>query len=204
MNALVIGDNEYVIPTDFTISEWREVMSKPDDEAIIAACLKCSEEEARSIPDDTKELLLAFLQQALFPSQSYRKSNMKDFDRFSFGEFVDLEVYHALGVIKHIEEISKMLHKDLSHDVKISEVWSGYLAYSRYRKALFFSYKNLFESSGSSEEGQPVNVASKWYDVVMTVANGDLTKMNEITDMPTIKVLNWLAWNKDKQRELQQ
>lgn len=204
MNTFVIGDNEYVIPRDYLLSDWKDVLSQDDDDSIISKSLKCTLEEVALIPPDTKHLLIAFLQQSLFPPFTHNKSVLKDFDQFSFGEFVDLEVYLNLGPVQYIEEIARLLYKDLDDSIKISDVWSGYLAYGRYRKALFFSYKNLFTNSGDSEESDKVHPASQWYDVIMTIAGGDLTKMDEITDMPTKKVLNWLAWNKDKQRELQQ
>ena len=208
MNALVINDNEYQVPTDVSISKWMEaakVAGNPD--SYISVLIDCPVEEVGLVPEETKALVMAFLIQTMFPSGAFARGIGVEFDSLSFGEFVDMEVYLDRGIDNHMDDAAAIIVKDFNPDMTMSQVWPVYKTYLNWRKALYYNYRNLFGSVDDdlSEEQQTnpsADAATMWFEIVMAVAQGDITRMDEITDMPTIRVLNWLAWNKQKQMEL--
>ena len=85
----------------------------------------------------------------------------------------------------------------------ISGVWTGIQNFISYRNSLYKNYTNLF---GGEEDGY-VQVETKqttqdikkiWYDIILTLADGNFLYIDEVTDKSLVSAFNWLAWNKDR------
>lgn len=201
MNALVINDNEYQVPADINMDKWMDaakVVGNPD--SYISVLIDCPVEEVAIVPEDTKVLVMAFLYQLCFPSFSYKKSQAVDFNKLTFSDFIDCEVYIDRGLENHLKDIMSVIVKDYNDSLNISQVWSVYQSFLNWRNAFYYNYKNLFNLNVEREEseGKKESAAMVWYNVVMVVCEGDITKMDEVLEMPVSKVMNWLAWNKDQ------
>lgn len=206
MNKLVINENEYTVPSDMNLDDWMAAVKLGDNtNSFIAQAIGCPEENLELVPEETMLIVAAFLNEACFPKLSTNRSKLKNFDDFNFATFIDLEVYLSMGADSKMKEIVSLIFEDINPDeAMISQVWSGYLGYTNWRGVMFRNYKNLFNVSSGDEEGGPeVNIPKMWHDLLLVVANGDITKTDQILEMPVRKVLNWLAWNKEKQLEIQ-
>ena len=60
-------------------------------------------------------------------------------------------------------------------------------------------YPELYESDGTSSQHQ-INFAKKWkgYSSIFDLANGDIQKMDEVTNLPLEQCLLFLAYKSDK------
>lgn len=130
-----------------------------------------------------------------------RQLQLPNFESLNFGEFVDLDVYINLGVDRHINEMLEVL--------KITTQWADEAIYAieqyqKYRTYIYRQYKSLFgldeKDFVPQEETQQdsMKVAREWYKIIVSLANDDITKLDEITSQPLKKVLNFMALQKEQ------
>lgn len=210
MHTLVINDKEYGLPSDLTLTQWKAVMkSSASTDDVIKIVFGCSDEEVSMIPEQTKTVAVGFVSNMLFPvidptSIGYLNHKVLDFDTITFGEFIDLEVYNSEGIEKNIIEMVQVLYKAANvDDWPISACWNGVHRFLTWRNMVYHNYKNLFEST-ESDDDNPVSLRHMWYDVAMIVAQNNILNLEPVLNRPLIECLNWLAWNKDQQRKLQE
>lgn len=79
-----------------------------------------------------------------------------------------------------------------------------------FRQILTRQYEGLFPSTNDGEEVELIDPNEpktqqqifserwSWYSIVRDLANGDLTRFDEITNLPLVMVLNDLSYNKEK------
>jgi hypothetical protein len=123
-----------------------------------------------------------------------------DFDSITFGQWVDLDVYLSNGITKHLSDIVDVLYdiKD-GGDKYFIEVMGDVTKYINYRKHIYLQYKELFNSPSDDDSPKmPQNPAKTWHSILMTVCDDDITKINQVLDMPLIMVFNFLAHRKEK------
>ena len=124
-----------------------------------------------------------------------------NFEELTFGQFVDLDVYVTLSIDQHISQILELLEVTTEYSDEAQYVIEQYI---KYRTFVYRQYKTLFglDDSDFTDESKDsvadkMQVARNWYKVIVNLAQNDLTKMDEITDMPLKKVLNFMALQKE-------
>jgi hypothetical protein len=153
--------------------------------------------------EETLTLAVAFVVQML---NLRVPTDMKDLETLSFGEFIDLDIYLNMGADKHYDKIFEIL------EVKKDLVEFGLYAidtYNKYRIYIYRQYKKLFEleddafeaDAESTETIDPLSLARNWYKIIVSLANEDLLKIDEVTEQPLKKALNFMAYQKEKQLE---
>lgn len=212
MASLVIGDNEYQVPSDLSLDKWLELnrwTSNPIKFVSIGMDMPVA--EAAKIPEETLALAAALLVAIMNPDWTPLKTKLWSHPLISFpdltlGQFIDLETYVA-DYNKQMPNMVKVLYdiEDID-DVKLGDVYSAIKSYMAWRTSLYKQFARLFNIDDETEEVIEDNKATKsvghiWMDITMTLANNDFTKMDYVLGQPIISALNWLAWNKDKQRE---
>jgi hypothetical protein len=72
--------------------------------------------------------------------------------------------------------------------------------YIKYRLQILDTYKGLFEDNeedDDEEEEKEVkekkSTTENWLNIIYQLSKGDITKANEVTNLPHIMVLNWLS-----------
>lgn len=79
--------------------------------------------------------------------------------------------------------------------------------YNNYRTHIYRSYKKLFEIEDHQFDGEidtnfdPLQVARNWYKIIVSLAKDDLLKIDEVTNQPLKKALNFMAYQKERQLE---
>lgn len=211
MHKLVIDNNEYEFPDDLTLDQWKQMMAKgTTEDEVISIVLACPIRDVEKVPKKTKEVVLGFIAQMVFPdiepmNIGYMGYKLIDFDSMSFGKFIDLDVYLDMGIENSIEDIVKAIYNcDNVSSWPITSCWNGVKRFIMWRNALFFNYRNLFESSSDGEDTPSDSKARMWYDVSMVIAENKLMNLEYIHSQSVIECFNWLAWNKDYQRKLKQ
>ena len=73
------------------------------------------------------------------------------------------------------------------------------LFFCKFASGLSERYPELFESDGTTSQHQ-ANFAKKWknYTAVFELAQGDIQKMDEVTNLPLEQCLLYLAYRADK------
>jgi len=211
MSVLLIGDNEYKIPEELTLGKWI-MLSKigiDNPRRFVAYAFDLPLDKADLLEDRHLELAGAFIMQLMFPNTT-SKLKLKDFNKFNLGNFIDCEVMMDGGNDKMIELCDLIYEEKITKDTPISQVYAGYNAYIKYRNMLYFNYKELFGIDDEPNEVVEVQQYNKvdnahmWYDLVMILADSKFLNINQVVSRPVAECFNFLAWNKDKQRQKMQ
>lgn len=156
-------------------------------------------DDKTDLDQETQKLLLSIF----FGMIQEEEIKLKDFETITFGEFVDIEVYLAQGTTKTLDKILKIIApycKDINGGLYALN------KYLQFRQFLFKQYKGLFSTNETSDEDEkpehPEKIAFRimksWYKIIVDLAGGDILKMDNITDQPYKKVLNFMAHQKEQ------
>lgn len=209
MNALVINKKEYPMPESLTVRQWMDIASLNSNhedyrQRVIQIVFGIPFDLIELVPDKTIDLVVAFVIAVMQQRPEYSLEwKMIDFDKLTFGQFIDLDVYLSGGLDKHLDSVCNLLYnlKD-SKDKNFEDVIGGVNNYINYRKHLYDSYKKLFNTEEISESEQDNRVsippAKSWFNVVVSLADNDLTKIDQILEKPVITVFNFMAYRKEQ------
>lgn len=215
MFKLVIGDKEYEVPHYLQISKYQEMMkwnmiSSEDWPEIVNIVMGVPKDQISLIPEETLELAISVIMALFSPSMVVRKQiddyQLLDFTQITLGQWIDLEQAISLGVDRNIVDIVKVLYSvsDPS-EWPLEYVYGAVHKFLNWRSQIYGAYRRLFNSDDPQPESESQRpVAKVWYDIVMVLADGRFLDIDSVTDRKVIECFNWLAWNKDQQRKLQQ
>ena len=76
----------------------------------------------------------------------------------------------------------------------------GFFLLSRFISGLSDRYPELFEEQGGDITQHQINFGKKWgaYSTIVQLAKEDITRFDEITNLPLEKCLLYLAYQSDK------
>lgn len=202
-----IDNKAYKFPARLTMDQWAHLVDNFDfhnpehHPQILNYVTGAPVDQLEKADENTLVLAIALVVQML----NYRvPTNIKNFEEITFGEFIDLDIYLNMGTTKHYKEILEIL------DVKKEGAEFCMYAieqYNNYRTFIYRSYKKLFEIEEDEFEGSedasfdPLQVARNWYKIIVSLAGDDLLRIDQVTDQPLKKALNFMAYQKEKQIE---
>jgi len=155
--------------------------------------------------DELNEILTEYDWINTFPIAP-TKSNFK---HLTFGKFIDLENYctektpienidKICATIKGYELLTFECEKILSEP--ITKHYATLENYIKYRLQILDTYKGLFEDNedeiddeDEKEIKEKKSTGENWLNIIYQLSKGDITKANEVTELPHIMVLNWLS-----------
>ena len=200
-----VNNSTWQIPERITIDEWVSLQkwdfaNEKHWPYIIHDLLYIPLEDLQEAEEDSLQLFMGFLIGAV------NKRTLKqqvDFNKLKFGEFVDLDCFVSLGVEKNIYNMLEVL--------QVTTPWSNEALaiieqYMQWRNTIYKQYKNLFglqdsdfeEAAEADDMFNPKEVSRGWYTVIVDLANGDVLKMDAVTEEPLHKILTFLQIKKEK------
>lgn len=144
--------------------------------------------------------------------------NLVSLKRLSLGEFIDLEHYFANDYIKNLTNICAIRYRNADekynydptdranefNELPITDVYGIIPEYLKFREEFIKAYENLFmpdieetddldpEDKKEEEEEKRVQKWS-WERVIYDLCNGDITKTEQVTELPLVMVFNFLS-----------
>ena len=204
-----INDKAYKFPTGLTMEQWAHIVEHYDfynyeDHAdIIHYLTEAPLDILKAADPEILELAMAFV---IRMANVRVPVDMINFEDLTFGQFIDLDIYLNMGVTKYYKEILEILGVD-----KEGAEFCMYAieTYNKYRVYIYRQYKKLFEIEDSAfdedvEQEAPtdnLSVARNWYRIIVELAHQDILKIDEVTDQPLKKALNFMAYAKEQQLE---
>ncbi len=212
MLDIIIEDEKYGIPEDFTIKKFVEVVKWDLEEQfywtrIISDALDIPYDKADMIPVEKKQVILVFIMGLLYPKvyevkKEYKGGKLKDFTKLNLGEFIDLDIMLTNGLTSIYGIIEKLYGIKAKDDMMISEVYPAVLYYLNFRKQIFKEYENLFGLNDNDgymeEEGETIPIEYKWYELIVALADGKFLDITEVVKRPVKEAFNFLSYMKDK------
>lgn len=207
MIKVTVEDKKYKIPERFTLQQWKEMVSWDFDQPqnwrrIIEAGCGIPQAELRGARADSLQLFIGFI---IAHMNQRREYELVDFNKLTFGQFVDLDCYIALGIDKNLEPMLDVL--------EVKPKWADEALwmidqYVMWRTTVYRQYKTLFGLNDKDfedyqaehgEDWDPMSIPKGWYRIIVELANENILNIDAVTDQPLKKVLNFMALNKEKQ-----
>ena len=204
---IIVNKQVYKFEDRLTIEQWQAVMQY---DFMIPMNWPTIINKVTGVPlkllikgsQDTLELGAAIIVQMCNARQETKITPM---DKLSFGEFIDLDSWIAMGTQNHLKDMGGILAPNSKY---ADEVLWAIEQWSNYRMWIFRQYAGLFDLDEQDETEpdpdvmpDPTSVARNWYKIIVDLANDDVLKLDDITELPLIKALNFMALRKEKQLE---
>lgn len=139
------------------------------------------------------------------------------FNKLSLGQLVDLNMFVTTAPpLEVIHKVNAILYgatsenfetmQELVKSQPISPMYTALTDFLQYRSKLLENYSELFDTPDELEEGEEeteedkqVNVYNKWawQKMIYDLADGDIVKAKQVTDLPHIMCFNWLLMQKE-------
>lgn len=153
--------------------------------------------------DISEDSLVVGVSLVLHQVSAQRECKLVDFTKLTFGEFLDLDVYLVLGMEKHMDAILDLIC--VKKPKYIDEALWAITQYAHFRISTYRQYSGLFGLNDKGEQDDvddesfnPQLIAKNWYKVIVNLAQNDITKLDEVTDQPLKKALNFMSLQKEQ------
>ncbi len=209
MIKLKINNEEWVVPERFSVQQWMDLMKWDFKEVlnhprIVHIATGVPIEKLLLADSEAIVLAMSLIVNALELRTPCEKG-IKNFEDLKFGEWVDLDVYVALGVDKHLDKCMSILGKYVKN---ADEALWIIEKYANWRTSVYRSYSVLFGlnepkdvEDEKAEVQDKMSVARSWYDIIVSLSNEDILNIDRVVEQPYKKVFNFMARQKQKQLE---
>ena len=198
-----LEDKEYSIPSSMTIDQWSRAIKFDMSEPlywphIVNAVTGAPLSTLKRVSEDSLELAIVFIAQQM---NEREEVDMMNLENMTFGQWVDLDVYSSLGIDKHFKDMLDILAP--TADTAAQALWV-LDKYTQYKKFILNQYKELFGLEDIAPEDtetvdtDPLQAARSWYRIIVDLAGKDVLKLDEVTEQPLKKILNFMALQKEE------
>ena len=217
MAQININNKSYEIPERLTIEQYSKAMAFDwEDSKYYAHIVSQLTGAPIALLQKANEESLALAVALIVHQMNQRtKVGMFNLADLTFGQFIDLDVWISLGVDKHLQDMADILTPKAKW---ADEAMWAVDEFAKFRTFTYRQYKVLFNVNDKElEEAKeklhlqpdPMQVARSWYKVIVSLAQEDILKLDDVTEQPLRKALNFMALQKEKvmeeqQRQLQQ
>ena len=206
---MTIEDVVYEIPQELTLEQWSKAIKFDMGEemfwphiihAVTGAPVKLLKEADR----DALELAIVFIAGTMGRRTPVEMMELED---MKFGEWIDLDVFLAIGIDKHFTDVINIIAPKAT---TASEALWALDKYSIFKKHVLTQYKELFgivedeEIEDTEEVQDPMQSAHSWYKVIVGLANDDVLKLDAVTALPYKQAFNFMALKKQEALEEQE
>ncbi len=130
-----------------------------------------------------------------------KEVEMLNLDEITFGQFIDLDVYLTIGLDKHFKDIAKILCPNSNFSDEVMWAIEKYVAFRTYT---YRQYKILFGLTDNDiydaepDEIKKTQIAKSWYNIIVNIAKENILYIDQVTEQPLKKALNFMALQKEK------
>lgn len=208
MIRMTIEDVVYEIPQDLTVEQWAAAIKfdmgvKAFWPHIIHSVTGAPVNLLKEADEDALELGVVFIASTMSKRQEVE---MMALEEMTFGQYVDLDVYSSMGIDKKFKDILDIIAPEAT---TAAQALYALDKYSVYKKHILNQYRELFGLDEYEEDDEPtvndpMQAAHSWYKIIVGLANEDVLKIDEVTEQPLKKILNFMALQKQQALEEQE
>ena len=215
MVTININNKAYKMPERLTVEQYHTMLQFDWEDPtfypkIVGTLIGCNPLKLVNAPQDSMVLAISFIVKSM---NERKECETIDMENIKFGEFVDLDVYLSLGLEKHFKDIIELIAPKAKW---ADEAMWAIERFAHFRTYTYRQYKILFgvtdkelEDAEYKADIDKMQVARSWYKVIVSLAGDNVLNIDEVTEQPLKKVLNFMALQKEKvleenQRQLQQ
>jgi hypothetical protein len=203
-----INEKQYKIPDRLTVDQYHKAIQFDWSDTkyypmIVAQLTGAPIKQLMLADQDAMLLAIGFMVKAM---NDRTECKMMDLDDITFGQFIDLDVYLTGGLDQNFKSIIDIIAPRAIH---ADEAMWAVDKYADFRTYTYRQYSALFGINDRATQEELEDeipktkdaAARAWYKIIVGLANGDVLKIDEITDQPLRKMLNFMALQKEQQLE---
>lgn len=213
--SFTIGANEYTVPDIVTVDLFQKAVSWDledikNHKPFVSTLTECPLFELNKMDDDTFNVILAVCVSRMNFEDTELKRSIKSFqlvdlDSLTFGKFVDMDIFIADGLTKHLIQLIAILY-DMPESIvaraDIKDYWQAVMMVNEWRNNVYREYDEFFdlkESDGSEEvKFQINNLQLMWYEAILVLAEHKFLDIQHVVERPYKEALNFLTWKKNQ------
>lgn len=202
-----INDKQFAIPDRLTVAEYSKAIQFDWSDSkyypmIISQLTGAPLPLMSKANDEILHLGMGFVVKSM---NDRKECKMLDLEGLTFGQWVDLDVYLTGGLDTNIEKIIAILTPDAKWADEAMWAIDQYAAfrtyiYRQYSVLFGINQKQTFDELEPETKDKQAN-ARAWYKIIVGLANGDILKLDEVTEQPLKKTLNFMSLQKEQQLE---
>ena len=207
MVTININNEKFEIPQRLTVEQyhaalqfdWADTKYYP---MIVAQLIGISPHHLIGAAEESLTLAITFIINSM---NKRKETKMVDLEAITFGQFIDCDVYLALGLDKHFKDLAEMIAPQTKW---ADEAMWAIDQYAAYRTYTYRQYKTLFgisdrevDTVATEEVTDKMAIARGWYKVIVSLAQDNILNIDAVTDQPLKKALNFMALQKEKIQE---
>lgn len=132
--------------------------------------------------------------------------SLKNFDEFTFGDFIDIDIMVADGLTGHATEIASKIY-DMPYnqmaEIDVKKVFPSLIAMSKFRERVYKEYDEFFDLGTRNEANDDIemsinNLQLMWYEAVLVLADHHFLNIQHVVERPYKEALNFLTWKKNE------
>ena len=207
-----IGAKEYEVPEVITVDRFEKAMAwdlqdLKNIKPFVASLIDCELPSLNLLDEEVFHIISGVCISRIHVSDCKMEARLglypvRDWDSLTFGEWVDIDTFMAMGVTQNVAKIASILYDAPEEYVKkmdIKRVWGAIIEASKWREAIYKEYDEFFEiGEGSGESDGKANVQLMWYNSIIVLADEDFLKIHQVVERPYKEALNFLTWKKAK------
>lgn len=209
-----IGEDTYEVPTELTTSRFEQAMSwdiedPKNHKPFVSAITECPLQVLNLLDENTFNMILAVCVSILPVEGTLNRQNgvyvLKEFDEFNFGDFIDIDIYIADGLTKHVVDLVAKLYSmpvKVAAEIEVNRIWTALIAISKWRELVYKEHDEFFELSNSSGDNDQEftinNLQLMWYEAVLALADHQFLNIQHVVQRPYKEALNFLTWKKNE------
>ena len=207
-----IDTEVYEIPDRLTVEQYAQVLAYDWQDPkwypmILSQVSGAPAEVLMEVPTDSLSLGMSLV---IALVNQREECPITQFTDLTFGQFIDLDVWLSMGLDKHLQSIAEIIAPEADGAAQV--MWA-IDKFAEFRIYTYRQYSALFglserEIDQAIDEGHTtadkLYLARSWYKVIVTLAGDDILNIDQVTDQPLTKALNFMAYQKERILETQQ
>lgn len=206
MVTLNIDGNRYKISGDPTVEQWMSLMKYEFEELahwphIIREITDLPLEVVNQLSLDQQRLAVVMIASAV---TERKPMDISDFNDLTFGHWIDIEYYLAMGLDKSMKLVLKRLEAETDSAQQALWIIEKYSAwrenmYKQYTALFSYDDPDLDEYAEAAPKQSPMQIAKSWYNILVDLSGDNILNIEAITKLGVKEVFNFMATRKEKQ-----
>jgi hypothetical protein len=129
---------------------------------------------------------------------------MPDLNAVTFGQWVDIEYYLAMGLDKTLRQVLDRLEiqtNSIQSALWIIETYAAWRTniYKQYKALFSYDDEALDEYAADAPKQSATQIAKAWYNIMVDLSGDNILRIEAITSLGVKEVFNFMAVRKEKQ-----
>lgn len=211
MLTIKIDNTKYTITSEPTVAQWQSLMKYEFEESmhwphIIKEITGISLDIIEQFTEEQTKLAVVMIASGV---TQRKPMAIVDFNELTFGHWIDLEYYLAMGIEKSMPLMLERLGAETDSAQQALWIIEKYTAW---RENIYQQYSGLFsiedpdieELESKAPRQSATQIAKAWYNILIDLSGESVLHVEAVTELGIKEALNFMANRKERELAKQQ